>query len=51
MGRPKKVQEQPQEQPLPPKSELPALLAKAKAEGDMELVERILIACSEPRVG
>lgn len=48
MGRPKKVQEQPEQDPLPPRHELPALLAKAKAEGNVDLVERILAACSEP---
>lgn len=53
MGRPKKHETSeaapeaaPQEAPLPPRNQLPALLAKAKAEGDEALIARILAACS-----
>jgi hypothetical protein len=33
--------------PLPARHLLPALLAKAKADGDQALIDRILAACSE----
>lgn len=33
--------------PLPARHLLPALLAKAKADGDQALIDRILVACSQ----
>jgi hypothetical protein len=34
-------------EPLPARPLLPALLVKAKADGDQALIDRILAACSE----
>lgn len=52
MGRPRKDAQAeapttPKEAPLPARHLLPALLAKAKADGDQALIDRLLAACSE----